>query len=200
MEKQNEFKTAESLLNSIGDNPSFDIGEFIDRISVTEDWGKLIVAHIYLDHIVTEVLNEHLPHPESYFKNNHRHFGEKLTLCQSLGYFRDEFGNVLRSLNTSRNKFAHKLIFDVSDEEKKNLFRTLTKERPLSEVTKPEGFEDFLFTVVMFAEFERASHKHRSEILRESNQLKDKLYEILRNNLETAKKDRIYSSMDSKEA
>jgi len=92
------------------------------------------------------------------------------------------------------------LIFDVSDEEKKNLFRTLTKERPLSEVTKPEGFEDFLFTVVMFAELERASHKHRSEILRESNQQKDKLYEILRNNLETAKKDRIYSSMDSKEA
>ncbi|MGV1954381.1 hypothetical protein ACQZ5G_10260 [Agrobacterium sp. 22-214-1] len=178
MAEQNEFKAAESLLNSIGDNPSFDISEFIDRISVTEDWGKLIVAHIYLDHIVTEVLNTHLDHPASYF-NGHRSFAEKLSLCQALGYFHDEFGNVLRAVNNLRNRFAHKLIFHVSDEEKRNLFRTLTTERATSEVTRPGGFEEFLFTVVMFAEISRSAEKRQAELSKEHKFVSEKILELL---------------------
>jgi len=176
--ERNEFKAAESLLNSIGDNPSFDIGEFIDRLSVAEDWGKLIVAHIYLDHIVTEVLNTHLDHPASYF-NGYRSFAEKLSLCQAMGYFRDEFGNVLKAVNNSRNRFAHKLVFHVSDEEKRNLFRTLTTERAISEVTRPGGFEEFLFTVVMFAEISRSAEERQAELSKEHKFVSEKILELL---------------------
>ena len=167
------------LLDVIGNEPSFDILEFIDRIEIDEDWAKLIVAHIYLDHIITEVLNEHLPHPVLYFKDTHRHFAEKLVLCQSIGYFRDEFGSVLKAINKARNHFAHKLVFNVSDKEKEALFRTFTKTRPLSDVTKPSGFQEFLFTIVMFAEFERANEKRRSHLSNEETKLKQQMFEIL---------------------
>lgn len=178
MKERNELEAAERLLNSIGDNPSFDISEFIDRISVAEDWGKLIVAHIYLDHIITEVLNTHLDHPTAYF-NGHRSFAEKLSLCQAMGYFRDKFGNVLKAINTSRNRFAHKLVFHVSDEEKRNLFRTLTTERPISEVTRPDGFADFLFTVVIFAEISRSAEERQAELSKEREAVSEKILELL---------------------
>lgn len=181
-----KLKSTINLLKSIGNDPSFDIGEFIDRISVKEDWAKLIVAHIYLDHIITSVLDEHLDHPDSYLKG-HRPFSEKLVLCQALGYFRDEFGAVLTAVNTVRNKFAHKLVFDVSDEVKRNLFRTLTTERPISEATKPEGFEEFLFTVVMFAEFNRANEKRKNRLSKEETLLKQRLYELVRGEVTTVR-------------
>jgi len=176
--KQGRFEKEELLLRSIGDNPSFDISTFIDRISVSEDWAKLIVAHIYLDHIITAVLNEHLDHPEAYF-NAHRSFAEKLGLCQALGFFRDEFGSVLKAVNALRNKFAHKLVFEVSDDEKRNIFRVLTTERPVSDVTRADGFGDFLFTVVMFTEVERASNKRQSELLKEQEFVRSKIMELL---------------------
>lgn len=178
MKERNEFEAAERLLNSIGDNPSFDISEFIERISVAEDWGKLIVAHIYLDHIITEVLNTHLDHPTAYF-NGHRSFAEKLSLCQAMGYFRDKFGDVLKAINNSRNKFAHKLVFHVSDEEKRNLFRTLTTERPTSEVTRPDGFEEFLFTIVIFAEISRSAEERQAELSKEQEAVSKKILELL---------------------
>ncbi|MFK0205788.1 hypothetical protein [Agrobacterium sp. NPDC090283] len=178
MKERNEFEAAERLLNSIGDNPSFDISEFIERISVAEDWGKLIVAHIYLDHIITEVLNTHLDHPTAYF-NGHRSFAEKLSLCQAMGYFRDKFGDVLKAINNSRNKFAHKLVFHVSDEEKRNLFRTLTTERPTSEVTRSDGFEEFLFTIVIFAEISRSAEERHAELSKEQEAVSKKILELL---------------------
>lgn len=145
---------------------------------MAEDWGKLIVAHIYLDHIITEVLNTHLDHPTAYF-NGHRSFAEKLGLCQATGYFRDKFGNVLKAINTSRNRFAHKLVFHVSDEEKRNLFRTLTTERPISEVTRPDGFADFLFTVVVFAEISRSAEERQAELSKEREAVSEKILELL---------------------
>ncbi len=178
MTESDDLKSAINLLKSIGDTPSFDISEFIDRISAGEDWAKLIVAHIYLDHIITEVLSEHLDYPESYF-NGYRSFSEKLSLCQASGYFRNEFGVLLKALNNVRNRFAHKLIFRVSDEEKINLFRLLTTERSIEEVTEPEGFANFLFTVVMFAESERANEKRHAEISREHEYVTGKILELL---------------------
>ncbi|MBM7326047.1 hypothetical protein JS562_23510 [Agrobacterium sp. S2] len=178
MKDRDEFEAAKRLLNSIGDKPSFDISEFIDRISVTEDWGKLVVAHIYLDHIITEVLNTHLNHPEAYF-SGHRSFAEKLSLCQAMGYFRDRFGDVLKAINKSRNRFAHELIFHVSDEEKRNLFRTFTTERPISEVTKPDGFGEFLFTVVIFAEISRSAEERQAELSKEREAVSKKILELL---------------------
>lgn len=178
MTEENELKRADNLLKSIGDNPSFDIGEFIERISSGEDWTKLIVAHIYLDHIITEVLREHLDYPDSYLEG-HRAFAEKLVVCQASGYFRHEFGRLLKAINSVRNHFAHELVFRVTDQEKRNLFRLLTNDRPISEVMQPEGFGNFLFTVVMYAEIERANEKRRAEISKEHKFVSGKILELL---------------------
>lgn len=177
MTNDRKIQAAEKALKFIGDNPSFDIIEFIDRISIRDDWAKIVVAHIYLDRIITEILRERFERPGNYLEG--RGFSEKLALCKAFGYFNDEFGNVLKAINKSRNKFAHKLVFTVSDEEKRDLFRTLTKERPISDVTQPGGFEEFLITVVIFAEVSRAGEKRRTEISKEHNFVSEKILEIL---------------------
>ncbi|MCZ7448928.1 hypothetical protein O8B93_15175 [Agrobacterium rhizogenes] len=177
MTNDRKIQAAEKTLKFIGDNPCFDIIEFIDRISINEDWAKIVVAHIYLDHIVTEILREKLENPGKYPES--RGFSEKLALCKAFGYFNDEFGSVLSAINNSRNKFAHKLVFIVSDQEKRDLFRTLTKERPISDVTQPGGFEEFLITVVMLAEVARAGEKRRADLLKEYNYVSEKIMEIL---------------------
>ncbi|QCI97020.1 hypothetical protein [Agrobacterium larrymoorei] len=175
--KSDKVKATENALKFIGNNPSFDIAEFIDRISIKEDWAKIVVAHIYLDHIVTSLLKSKLPHPDEYLDK--RGFSEKLVLSQSMGYLRGDFGIVLRKINTSRNKFAHELSFDVSDAEKRDLFRTLTTERPISDVTQAGGFEEFLITVVIFAEVSRVAEQRRGEISEEQNYVTGKIMEIL---------------------
>ncbi|MDH7807847.1 MULTISPECIES: hypothetical protein [unclassified Rhizobium] len=177
MTNNRKIQASEKALKFIGDNPSFDISEFIDRISISDDWAKIVVAHIYLDHIVTEILKDKFENPGNYLEG--KGFSEKLALCKAFGYFDDKFGNVLRAINKSRNKFAHKLVFIVSDQEKRDLFRTLTTERPISDVTQPGGFEEFLITVVMFAEVYRAGEKRSAEISKEYNFVSEKILELL---------------------
>ena len=166
------------IVDLIGDKASFDIAEFLQRMTEGYDWIKLIVTHIYLDHIVTETLKDQLPDPAAYLKG-HKPFIDKLNICQALGYFEGEFGGLLKAVNTARNRFAHKLIFDVTEEEKKNLFRLFTTARPLTEVTRPEGFEDFLIIVVLLAEVERVVEKKRTHLSQEMSELMDGLLTLL---------------------
>ncbi|MDQ1186926.1 hypothetical protein [Agrobacterium larrymoorei] len=172
-----KIKATQRALKIIGDHPSFDIAEFIDRISVKQDWAKIVVAHIYLDHIITDLLRNKLAYPDDYLDK--RGFSDKLVLCQSLGYLRGQFGSVLRKINSSRNKFAHELLFEVSETEKRDLFRTLTTERPISDVIEEGGFEEFLITVVIFAEASRAAERRREDISKEQDYVIGKILEIL---------------------
>ncbi|MDI6027834.1 hypothetical protein QBK99_16725 [Corticibacterium sp. UT-5YL-CI-8] len=169
-----EYRT----LERIGDKACFDIGEFLDRISDGKDWVKLIVAHIYLDHIVTQTLIDHLPNHDVYLKG-HRAFYDKLALCQALGYFVDEIAPVLNSINSNRNKFAHQLIFNVSDKQKKEMFRTFTNAQPISNVLKPDGFEGFLVGVVILTEFERVMDRRIQGMAQPISDLLQDLQSIL---------------------
>lgn len=167
------------ILDGIADKACFDVGDLIDRLSVSEDWSKLIVAHIYLDHIVSQTLVDHLPHHESYL-SGYRPFMDKLSLCQALGYFQSELGAVLKSINASRNKFAHNLVFDFSDTEKKNLFRVFTKELPLSEILRPDGLTDFLIMVVLLTELSRVSEAKRRELANIESELMSEMFDDVR--------------------
>ncbi len=166
------------LLATIEEKGSFDLSAFFARLEAVPDWGKIVVAHIYLDHILTETLRDVLPNAELYFQG-HKSFSDKLNLCQSHGCFAGEFGRVLAGINTSRNRFAHKLVFDVSDAEKTNLFRLLSESRPVSAVTEEGGFESFLIDVVVYAEYERIAFAKLQDLDRQKSHLMKEAMELL---------------------
>lgn len=166
------------LLDIIGSEPSFDILEFIERIGISEDWAKLIVSQIYLDHIITATINDQLPNAETYLSGR-KSFNDKLSLCNALGYFTEHVGDAIRAINRCRNKFAHQLIFEVNDTDKQSIFHVLKSQRSAQDLDKQDGFSNLLLSVVMTAEAERVLQKRKSQINRELEVLMDELFERL---------------------
>lgn len=161
------------------ENMSFDVLEFIERLEVNADWAKLMVAHIYLDHILTLYIYDHLPRAEVYLTSGHRGFAEKLSLCIAHGLLDDDISAVLKSINACRNKFAHKLIFSIPSEVKKDLFRSYTQVRSSDEVLEKDGFGNFLFTIVLMAEIQRQAVKKSAAIQKDIIAAKGELYQIV---------------------
>jgi hypothetical protein len=155
---------------------SFDVLELIERLDVNADWAKLIVAHIYLDHILELYINDHFPRADVYLNSGHRGFAEKLSVCVAQGLIDEELSVSLRAVNACRNKFAHNLIFDISDTVKEDLFRSFTKDRSSNEVLTSGGFDNFLLTVVLMAEINRQATKKSATLRREIKAAQDELF------------------------
>lgn len=160
------------------DRLSFDPRELSRRLTAAEDWGKLVVCHIYLDHILTAALADHMPKADVWLKSGYKTFADKVALCQALEVIDSEIAATLKSINSYRNKFAHRLVFDVPDETKVALFKEFSPARPKEDVLCPEGFDSFLFTVVMLSEFERISAQVIAELDREIAFNKARMLEI----------------------
>ncbi|TBA06370.1 hypothetical protein [Rhizobium ruizarguesonis] len=108
---------------------SFDPQELAARLTAAEDSGKLVVCHIYLDHILPTALKEHMPKAESFLGSGHKTFADKLALCQAFEIVDDDIAATLIAINRHRNKFAHRLVFDVPDQTKIDLFRQFSPSR-----------------------------------------------------------------------
>lgn len=168
----------ERLLDIIGEKPSFSIPDFLDRVGEGPEWTKLLVAHIYLDHILAETLREHLVNPEAYL-SGHRSFVDKLNICQALGFFHNELGKVLKAINNKRNRFAHELAFDVTTQDKSELFRLFTETRSLEAVLSPGGFENFLCSIVLVSEAERVVEGRKKSLSEERQAVLSQLIYVL---------------------
>ncbi len=157
---------------------SFDYKELSARLTAAEDWGKLVVCHIYLDHILTTALKDHMPKAESYLDSGYKTFADKVALCQALEIVDDDVATTLKSINRHRNKFAHRLVFDVPDETKIALFREFSPTRPKEDVLAGDGFANFLFTVVMLVESERIYNQIIAEKAREIAFHRERMLEL----------------------
>lgn len=157
---------------------SFDPLALCTRLSAAEDWGKLVVCHIYLDHILTESLKDHVPKAEHYLDSGYKTFADKISLCQALEIIDDEIATTLKAINRCRNKFAHRLVFDVPDQTKIDLFREFSPTRPKEDVLGEDGFTNFLLTVVMLAETERSYSKQIAENERERAILRERMLQL----------------------
>ncbi|MBY3255804.1 hypothetical protein HFO09_08905 [Rhizobium laguerreae] len=157
---------------------SFDVIQLTDRLSAVEDWAKLVAAHIYLDHILTETLRDRIPDIDVYLKSGHKTFADKLALCQAHRVVDEELVATLKALNRARNQFAHRLDFGVTDELKMQLFTQFSPTRAKADVLGDEGFTNFLLTVIMLLEFERI-YEFKIRALQEEAQLyRDKAFEV----------------------
>ncbi len=126
-----------------------------ERLGSPEDWVCLIACHIFIDHILTEYLKDILPSPDAYFGGGYRGFGEKLRLCEAHGLFPEGYVQTLHILNSIRNRFAHQLVFEMSDGDKTRLFLAFSPERDVKDVLSAEGFRSFLETLIYYGEIDR---------------------------------------------
>jgi hypothetical protein len=91
---------------------SYDV-KSLGRLSGGDDWSIFVQAHLYLDHVITKMLEEELRHPEN-IDLDRIAFAAKLDLCAALGLIEAQVKGLLRYVNSVRNKLAHDLSFKIS--------------------------------------------------------------------------------------
>lgn len=97
---------------------SYDPTEFSSLIDDNPLWSCVIVAHIHIDHVLDTFLNEFCIRPEVINPQKHRlTVLDKSVFLHSVGVLSKGSLTAIKKLNSIRNKFAHKLHFEVSHKE-----------------------------------------------------------------------------------
>jgi len=146
---------------------SFDLDTLRTRLGVNSNWAKIIVGHIYADHIISQTLRENLKNPGSLgIENRQKYLLDKLQICESMYWVDPVDAAILRKLNKLRNNFAHTLSFNVTKKEIydfKNLlpkeYRELADEIAVKRNTKGESgyFRDYIRVFIIMIDIKRQS-------------------------------------------
>jgi hypothetical protein len=99
---------------------SFSIEQFEARVATGERWQQLIQAHLYFDHVITQLLVEALANPDA-INASRMGFIQKLQLIQALGLLSSELASPVEFINGLRNKIAHDLNFEIGDKDERDL-------------------------------------------------------------------------------
>jgi hypothetical protein len=99
---------------------SFDQERFKARISTGDRWQQLLQAHLYFDHVITQLLVEALAKPDA-IGAGRMSFLQKLQLIEALGLLPTELVPTVVFINGLRNKIAHDLNFEISDKDERDL-------------------------------------------------------------------------------
>jgi hypothetical protein len=94
---------------------SFDHELFSKRISVGERWQQLLQAHLYYDHVLTQMLVDALPQPDA-IDLRRMGFANKLQLISAMNLLPPDLISPIQFINGIRNKIAHDLNFEVTDQ------------------------------------------------------------------------------------
>lgn len=105
---------------------SFEEERFKARISVGNTWQQLLQAHLYYDHVITQVLLDELANPDA-INTSRMSFYQKLQLIRALGLLPAEMLSCVEFINGLRNKIAHDLSFEISEKDERDLFNCTPK-------------------------------------------------------------------------
>jgi hypothetical protein len=145
---------------------SFDRDRFEKRIASGENWQQLLQAHLYYDHVITQLLTEALVKPED-VKVSRMSFSQKLQFLSALGLLRPEFVSPIEFVNGLRNKISHDLSFEISDKDVRdfaNCIPTYLRDVASSEDDREPGplrFNELLRIVLFQIEVFRQEHAMR---------------------------------------
>jgi hypothetical protein len=93
---------------------SFDSDKLTDRLRTGERWHQLIQGHLYIDHVIVNMLTEALEKPAS-IRLSRLGFQQKLELVEALALLPTELVSIASLVNKLRNRIAHSLEFQVSE-------------------------------------------------------------------------------------
>jgi len=93
----------------------FDQERFKARIYSGERWQQLLQAHLYYDHVITRILFDALKNPDAI---NLRRIGfyQKVQLISAMNLLPSDIVTPIDFINSLRNKIAHKLDFEITDD------------------------------------------------------------------------------------
>ena len=106
---------------------SFDQILMRDRLNSGEDWHKVVMGHLYVDHIFINMLAEALPNSAS-IKLSRLGFQQKLELVDAMGLVPKELVGVANLINRIRNKIAHSLDFSITEKDQTDLRNSVPKD------------------------------------------------------------------------
>ncbi|MDO6780324.1 MULTISPECIES: hypothetical protein [unclassified Marinovum] len=143
---------------------SFDIDAFLKRLSQGERWQQLLVAHLFFEHVVSELLSEALPQPDE-MDVSRLPFAQRVNLCAALGLLPTEMLPAIKVINRLRNRAAHKLDFLVSRKHVADLINVVppflkdavTSSQDRQE-TGPIRFHEALYAVILQVDIFRQHH------------------------------------------
>jgi len=105
----------------------FDVIEFGKKIKANADWVKIVSAHLYIDHILTCCMEDHIQN-EKYLPSDGRiSTYDKINICASMGWIQEDMVPILRRINRIRNLLAHRLDFKVSIDDKNSIKHLMPK-------------------------------------------------------------------------
>lgn len=105
---------------------SFELELLRKRVEVGDRWQQLIQAHLFFDHVITNILTDALVKPEA-VNAKRMSFLQKLQLIESMGLLPVEVIRPIGVVNDMRNKIAHDLRFEITDKEERDLFNSIQK-------------------------------------------------------------------------
>lgn len=138
---------------------SFELSIMRRRLGVNSNWAKIIVAHIYADHILTQTLIENLHKPSAIeVKGRRKYLLDKLEMCEAMGWVDPTDATILKKLNSLRNRFAHTLSFSVTANDVSGLRDAMPKEYCQLAEEKRNGkpsLKDYLAILLVFMDIKR---------------------------------------------
>jgi len=142
---------------------SFDDERFKARISTGDRWQQLLQAHLYFDHVVTQLLVDALANPDA-INASRMSFLQKLQLIEALGLLPADLASTVEFINGLRNKIAHDLKFEVSEKDEHDLANCTPKRlRDImmtdnDRVSGPLRFDELLRIVLLQIDVIRQTH------------------------------------------
>ena len=87
----------------------------------------MISNHLWLEHLMILCLQNVLPNPDAIFRSRGPTFALLVNLCEAHCIIEPDFANVLRKVNTLRNKVAHRMSFEPDLKDVEALLDALRK-------------------------------------------------------------------------
>ncbi|MCJ8166495.1 hypothetical protein MKJ04_16745 [Pontibacter sp. E15-1] len=116
----------------------------------TKELGSILKAHLFIERLIESLIKEKLENPESLFRNQ-LSFNLKVDLAHSLGILPERLISPIKSLNSIRNKYAHKLDYQVSFEELNSIKLGWENIQDKAfEAAKKKGIEDAVMIACLF--------------------------------------------------
>jgi hypothetical protein len=142
---------------------SFDVNVMRSRLGAAlksgENWAVIVHTHLYLDHILTQILIGALMKPKA-LQVDRLSFSQKVAFLDALGLLSDELKRTVLAINKVRNKIAHEIDFNISAEDQNRLRYTVSSEAKASFGFNKEDNSFGMLTRVAIglAETERANN------------------------------------------
>jgi hypothetical protein len=154
----------EELTNKVS-QLCFDYEKFTGRVFNGDRWQQLLQAHLYFDHVITRMLEDALPNPDA-IRLRRTSFSQKVQLISAMDLLPPSLIPPIEFINSLRNKIAHELNFEISDDAVKNLVNCTPKrlrQIALEQRDRDDGplsFHEVLHIVLIQIETLRQDHQN----------------------------------------